>query len=107
MVRVLSSEGMSTRAIAPIVATSHPTVVRDLAQVIHHEPVEESLGFDDSPEVEFPTLGPKSIIGLNGKTYLPIHYVHWYLQAIVCQLSTRQVGRGKHVGNQAQMCLHI
>jgi len=53
MVAVLSAEGMSTRAIAPIVGTTHKTIVKDLqSQVV--------------PEVPRP-----EVTGMDGKTYTP------------------------------------
>lgn len=51
MVQMLSAEGMSTRAIAPIVGASQKTVARDVAT--------ES----------FDSVEPPSVTGVNGKTY--------------------------------------
>ncbi len=52
MVKVLSAEGMSTRAIAPIVGANHNTVARDLIGVSN-----------ETPEP------PASVQGIDGKTY--------------------------------------
>lgn len=49
MVQMLSAEGMSTRAIAPIVGADHVTVSRDLGRVAN--------------------ATPESVKGLDGKTY--------------------------------------
>ena len=57
LVGYLSAEGLSTRAIAPIVGASHKTVARDLSTV--------STDTVDAPG----TLPPQPITGLNGKTY--------------------------------------
>jgi hypothetical protein len=54
LVSALAAEGMSTRAIAPIVGASHQTVANDL----------------ESP-VKNLTPGPRVVTGMDGKTYTP------------------------------------
>lgn len=58
LVAALSAEGMSTRAIAPIVGAGHVTVSRDLA-----------AGVPDETPAPMPTRPP--ITGRDGKTYTP------------------------------------
>lgn len=86
MVKVLSAEGMSTRAIAPVVGVSQKTVDRDTRQVSHHdspppksdaellagaewspEAVEDEPRFTDEPGHVQPVTG--TITGMDGKTY--------------------------------------
>lgn len=86
MVKVLSAEGMSTRAIAPVVGVSQKTVDRDTRQVSHHdspqpksdaellagaewspEAVEDEPRFTDEPGHIQPVTG--TITGMDGKTY--------------------------------------
>lgn len=80
----LADEGMSTRAIAPIVGVDQATVVRDLASGdASASPDEISIGslvspddemydVDESPAID-PALDdePKPITGLDGKIYPP------------------------------------
>jgi transposase-like protein len=65
MVRMLSDEGMSTRAIAPIVGANYATVSRDLqAGVASATPEPEANSApDEAPEP------PAAVTGLDGKTY--------------------------------------
>ncbi|MDN6759009.1 MAG: hypothetical protein L0L76_10450 [Yaniella sp.] len=86
MVKVLSAEGMSTRAIAPVIGTTHTTVRRDLeaggtnvppqprsdAELLAGtewlpEAVEDEPRFTDEPGHIQPVTG--TITGMDGKTY--------------------------------------
>ncbi|PZE66942.1 helix-turn-helix domain-containing protein [Curtobacterium sp. MCBD17_021] len=99
IVRELAEAGMSVRAIAPIVGTSHMTVSRDLAPVTPVTPAETAppVGGDEdgrspsttgewSPDdgflneatgevtvgdigAEIPTPEPRTVTGVDGKTY--------------------------------------
>ncbi|WP_372697851.1 hypothetical protein [Arthrobacter sp. JSM 101049] len=63
MVKVLSAEGMSTRAAAPIVGGSHKTVVKDSQarrEVVPEVPPADAPQFDPDPIVT----------GRDGKTYV-------------------------------------
>ena len=68
MVKVLSAEGMSTRAIAPIVGASHMQVKRDMdAGVTNVPPV-----LSDDPGKIVRLTGPDSaatVMGMDGKSY--------------------------------------
>ena len=70
LVRVLSSEGMSIRAIAPIVGAQYTTVASDRVSTVGNPTVEESFDSGD-PDVAFTEPESRPIIVLNGKTYLP------------------------------------
>lgn len=56
MVAMLSSTGMSTRAIAPVVGTTRETVRRDIAAA-----TDTNVSVDEVPA--------ETVTGLNGKTY--------------------------------------
>lgn len=92
VVRELSSAGLSTRAIAPVVSVSHKTVARDLesapvsydtpAEVVPDLAVDASTGevyeagdpVHGSPEATVTvteTHAVKTVTGLDGKTYTP------------------------------------
>lgn len=76
-VLALSATGMSTRAIAPIVGASDITVRRDLAGATYVAPEPDYV--TDEADAEFDgdlsrrhvaeCLTPKSVVGLDGKTY--------------------------------------
>lgn len=69
MVQMLSAEGMSTRAIAPIVGADHVTVSRDLAGVSNATPAPV---LTDNPGRIVKLTGPNSpttTTGMDGKTY--------------------------------------
>lgn len=78
LVGYLSGEGMSTRAIAPIVGVTDRHVRRDLEQVgpnvppVASSPVESRPAVDpDTGEVagDYPEPPPSPVTGLDGKTY--------------------------------------
>lgn len=86
LVAELASQGMSTRAIAPIVGVDNKTVHRDIAAVANATPapapldppmvVDEATGeiLDDEPEQvtateHTETVKTKTVTGLDGKTY--------------------------------------
>ena len=91
MVRALSAEGMSTRAIAPIVGANHNTVARDLAGVSNETPTEPA-----DPTIALkPTVAdvrgveahaaPAPITGMDGKQYTR--------PEIVARIKAIEVGR--------------
>lgn len=56
LVRVLSAEGMSTRAIAPIVGASHMTVANDIVELgVKNFTPDECIEFIDPSDAGFPT----------------------------------------------------
>lgn len=82
LVEYLSGEGLSTRAIAPIVGVSHETVAKDIAAPVRNltpapvtpEPtviVNESTGevIEDAPVTVTETHTTKVVTGLDGKSY--------------------------------------
>lgn len=84
VVKLLSDEGMSTRAIAPIVGAARNTVMSDLKQVAQSEPPEPAhvertviakqrhVTLTDAGHVDRTTgeiLDTKPITGMDGKTY--------------------------------------
>jgi len=79
LVAYLAGEGMSTRAIAPIVGVGKGTVHRDLAGAPYGAPDEEipdldQVGHDVPPEEETPDRqvfrsGRPGVVGLDGKRY--------------------------------------
>lgn len=75
LVGYLAGEGMSTRAIAPIVGQSHMTVARDLAGVtdvtpVPHSPqVEPTIPTDVETSPAAEAVRP-AVTGLDGKTYV-------------------------------------
>lgn len=72
LVTYLAGEGMSTRAIAPVVGTDQSTVVRDVqAPDANASPAHvEASGDRSTPHAE-PTVqvAARSVIGLDGHTY--------------------------------------
>ncbi|MDF2991860.1 MAG: hypothetical protein K0S37_2374 [Microbacterium sp.] len=77
LVGYLAGEGLSTRAIAPIVGVAHKTVARDLAPVSNDTPDSDASPASD-PAVAAPVASPTSadaatvppkIQGLDGKQY--------------------------------------
>jgi hypothetical protein len=63
LVAMLAGEGMSTRAIAPIVGVNNATVQRDITGVANATPAPASDGFDrDVPEAEAAPVEPESIV---------------------------------------------
>lgn len=82
LVAELAAQGMSTRAIAPIVGVSHETVAQDIAPVRNLTPevvinviaetgevVEEEAGALYAQMAEEEPGRPRQITGLDGKTY--------------------------------------
>lgn len=67
MVRVLSAEGMSTRAIAPVLGVTHKTVVKD-SQAIRGDVVPEVPPAIEK-HGEAIAQPPKTITGMDGKAY--------------------------------------
>lgn len=65
LVAYLSGEGMSTRAIAPIVGVSQDTIVKDIKRG------ERSLSPESEPTstTETELVEPREVTGLDGKTY--------------------------------------
>lgn len=86
-VRELASRGMSTRAIAPVVGTSHMSVARDLAAPVTDvtpEPLTTapSVAREQAPQGEVapeapvtpsvePSMPRPAVTGLDGKSYAP------------------------------------
>jgi hypothetical protein len=78
VVAMLSEQGLSTRAIAPIVGVSHMTVSNDLApsgvQTFTPDPdVETALAVIEDDivvaEMVYETSAPRPVVGMDGKTY--------------------------------------
>lgn len=71
MVQMLSAEGMSTRAIAPIVGADRKTVIKDVRQVVHSGPPDpnthEGVGSTDTLYAE--STSPTHVVGMDGKRY--------------------------------------
>lgn len=63
MIAMLSSTGMSTRAIAPVVGTTRETVRRDIAAA-----TDTNVSVEPATNTSGPTY-EESVTGLNGKTY--------------------------------------
>lgn len=69
MVQMLSAEGMSTRAIAPIVGADHVTVSRDLGRVANATPA-PALSDEPGPIVKLTGANSAATVtGLDGKSY--------------------------------------
>lgn len=72
MVRMLSDEGMSTRAIAPIVGASQRTVADDVSKIAHLDSTSPAPEFVDTRTGEIhdePAPKPVAVTGMDGKQY--------------------------------------
>ena len=69
LVAELAAEGMSTRAIAPIVGVTHKTIVKDL-QVVPEVPPEPQTMMRVNPTTgEVEDVPARHVTGMDGKEY--------------------------------------